>query len=296
MPQSSRKFVTEIGHFVIHFRLHYQFFILSAGYLFAALFVGALNTGTFLLQYFNMCILLFGTATAFNSYHDRDEGPIGGLKQPPPMHPWMRTASLLLQVLGLGLALFQGMLFAVLYLFSMILFWLYSTPRARWKGHPMKSLVAIGISTGSNSFWMGYIAAGGTDFKLEIIMVGLASALIFLSLYPVSQIYQMSEDRIRGDRTFAIAYGLKGIRVFFLGLFFPGILAAGLALMTNHTRLGLLFLVAGTVIGSVAWFFIRGLKGDPSEYSTVMHIKYLSSLGFTLFTLVSIILVHAYGY
>lgn len=288
--------ITQIFHFLIHFRLHYQFFILSAGYLFAALFVDELNVTGFLLQYFNMSILLFGTATAFNSYHDRDEGPIGGLKRPPPMTNWMRTAALLLQCIGLAFAMIHGILFAGIYLLSMLLFWLYSTPLFRWKGDPIKSLIAIGVSTGSNSFWMGYLAAGGAAFNNDIILLGLASALIFLSLYPVSQIYQMLEDLRRGDQTFAIAYGLKGVKNFFLGLYFPGIFTAGVTLMSYHFRLGLIFLVSGILIGFTIWMFIRGLRGDPSEYSKVMNIKYMSSLGFTLFMLISIVLLHGYGY
>ncbi len=288
--------LTQIRHFLIHFRLHYQIFILSAGYLFAALFVEELNVMDFVVHYANMTILLFGTATAFNSYHDRDEGPIGGLRQPPPMTSWMRSVALVLQGVGFGLSVSQGIVFAAIYLLSMILFWLYSTPLARWKGHPIKSLVAIGISTGSNSFWLGTIAAGGTVFSPQIILVGIASAMIFLSLYPVSQIYQMSEDKARGDHTFALVYGLNGIKVFFLLTFFPGVIIAGISLWLLHPLPGFLFLIAGVSIGILAMLTIRQLSGDKNEYSSVMKIKYLSSLGFTLFTLLSILLVHGYGY
>src|SRR5690606_23131385 len=113
-----------------------------------------------------------------------------------------------------------------LYLLSMVLFWLYSTPRARWKGHPLKSLVAIGISTGSNSFWMGYLAAGGEALDFPVIIAGIGVALIFLSLYPVSQLYQMRADSSRGDRTFAIEYGVHGVRRFYRNTYFLGLLLA----------------------------------------------------------------------
>jgi len=288
--------VIEIRDFIIHFRLHYQFFILSAGYLFAALFVQVLDLRAYLIQYLNMTVLLFGTATAFNSYHDRDEGPIGGLKNPPPMKEWMRTVALMLQSAGFGMALTQGIFFAGIYLTSMILFWLYSTPLARWKGDPIKSLIAIGVSTGSNSFWMGYIAAGGVELTLEIVITGVATALIFLSLYPVSQIYQLKEDVQRGDQTFAIRYGLRGVKMLFLSFYFFGILITGLSLLGHHPRLGATFMVAGTLIGILAWISIRRLTGDQSEYGVVMKIKYFSSFGFTLFTLIAIVLVHAYGF
>lgn len=49
-------------------------------------------------------------------------------------------------------------------------------------------------------------------------------ALVLLSLYPASQVYEVAEDARRGDRTFAVRYGLVGVRRCFLACYPPGVL------------------------------------------------------------------------
>ncbi len=278
--------------FVVHFRLHYQIFILSGGYLFGALFTDEFNADLFWLQFLNVSVLLFGTATVYNSWHDKDEGPIGGLKNPPSMQPWMRKVALWMQFGGLLLAHYAGIEFTYLYLASMIFFWLYSTKRARWKGHPIKSLVAIGISTGTNSFWMGYFAAGGETFSPGIITAGIGTALVFLSLYPVSQIYQMRSDANRGDRTFAIEFGIKGVKSFFSRSYYIGLLLASVPLIFFNWPVGLLFLVAGAGTGRIVGSKVGALRGDANEYDEVMKTKYMTSLSFVAFILAALFVIH----
>jgi 4-hydroxybenzoate polyprenyltransferase len=275
----------------VHFRLHYQIFILSGGYLFGALFTGGFNADLFWLQFLNVAVLLFGTATVYNSWHDKDEGPIGGLKHPPLMQPWMRKVALWMQFGGLLLAHYAGIEFTYLYLISMVFFWLYSTRRARWKGHPIKSLFAIGISTGTNSFWMGYFAAGGGSFNFEIVIAGIGTAFVFLSLYPVSQIYQMRSDSNRGDRTFAIEFGIKGVKRFYSTAYYTGLVLAGVPLVLYMWQLGLLFLLAGAVTGRIVGVKVGALKGDTSEYNDVMKTKYMTSLSFVTFILAALFII-----
>ncbi len=114
--------------FIIHLRLHYQFFILSGGYLLGGVWVSDLDLTNFWLQFLNVHILLYGGATVFNSWWDKDEGPIGGLKNPPEMESWMREISLLIQFIGLIWAFSAGRAFTVVYAVSLVFFWLYSTP------------------------------------------------------------------------------------------------------------------------------------------------------------------------
>lgn len=278
-------------NFIIHLRLHYQFFILSGGYLLGGLLSIDPDWTQYGMQFINVHVLLFGGATAFNSYWDKDEGPIGGLKNPPKMEYWMRNASVILQIAGLLWAIHAGLFFTLVYASSMLFFWLYSTPLARWKGRPVLSLVAIGISTGTNSTILGALAAG-TDVSWILILAGFGTALVMLSLYPVSQIYQTDEDLARGDLTFAIYYGLAGIRRFFSVAFLTGIAAVSTALFfaepfTAYTFGGLGFLVW---IVLLAWIF--SLKGNIAEYDQVMKIKLTASVSFVIFLVTALLLEH----
>jgi len=282
----------QVWHFIVHLRWHYQLFILSGGFLLGGFFHPTIDWGWFLLQFFNVHLLLFGGATAFNSYWDRDEGPIGGLKHPPRMQPWMWVASMTIQVVGLLIALPAGRYFTGIYALSILLFWLYSTPLARWKGRPILSLVAIGVSTGTNSFLLGYLAAGEAAVGWPEIAAAVGVALVILSLYPTSQIYQTEEDRRRGDRTFAVQYGRDGVFSFFRVAFALGILLISIALGLDQLWLGLGFFAVGGGTGLSVWQLLKGLSGRSEDYDRVMRIKYATSIALVLVLLAGLLVKH----
>jgi 4-hydroxybenzoate polyprenyltransferase len=283
----------QLWHFVLHLRWHYQLFILSGGFLLGGFLSTDLELTSFLIQYANVHLLLFGGATAYNSYWDKDTGPIGGLQNPPPMSRWMWLGSLLLQLGGLILALPQGTLYVGVYAGSLLFFWLYSTPMARWKSRPIKSLVAIGLSTGFNVVLLGYLAAGNATLPWPILLAALGVSLMLLSLYPLSQIYQIEEDRRRGDNTFAVQYGKTAVFRFFVIAFGIGLLLVAMAIGYNHLWLAIVFGMIGAITGGVVWFTLRSLGASKEDYQAVMRIKYGTSMAFVVFLVIALILKHA---
>lgn len=208
------------------------------------------------------------------------------------MTRWMWMMSILMQAVGLLVAIPAGNAFMGIYILSMIFFWLYSSPLTRWKGDPIKSLVAIGVSTGTNSFLMGYLSAGMNEIDLSIIFAAVGVALVILSLYPLSQLYQMDEDRKRGDRTFAIRYGFSGVFNFFVISFSSGILLISMALFVDHVALGIGFLLVGFGIGYWVQNKILQLTAEQEDYELVMRIKFATSLLFVAFILLILVLKH----
>lgn len=286
----------QLMNFLLHLRWHYQVGILSGGFLLGGVLSSTMNWPDFLLQFANVHLLLFGGATAYNSYWDKDEGPVGGLRHPPKMAGWMWSVSLIMQFFGLIVALFQGIVFALIYAGSMLFFWLYSTPLARWKGRPVKSLFAIGISTGTNSLFLGYLAAGGTLFSISVWSAGVGVALILLSLYPVSQVFQVEEDRRRGDQTFTMTYGFRGVLHFFEASYTTGLVMISIALVSYSWSVSLFFGALGALTGLWIHRMIRTLKSLQSDYHLVMRIKMATSCSFVFFLLWMLLIRHVdYG-
>lgn len=273
----------ELRAFFVHLRVHYQLLILSGGYLLGGLFVPRVDWQPFLLHFLTVHVLLNGGITAYNSYWDEDEGPIGGVEDPPEMQPWMHSASIAVQVLGLPLIWPQGPAFVALWLLTMLLSVAYSRKGPRWKAHPLLSLVAVGIGTGTNTFLMGYLAAGDQPLDRNILVAALGVATLLLSLYPVSQVFQMKEDRARGDITFAAQFGLSGVRRFFIVGYTAGLMVVSFGLYRVHPEAGLAFAVGGGLGGIVNGVQLWRLQGVASEYKAVMRLKYGASLAFVLF-------------
>jgi 4-hydroxybenzoate polyprenyltransferase len=278
---------------VLHLRWHYQVFILSGGFLLGGLLSTNLDLQSFLTQFCNVHLLLFGGATAYNSFWDKDTGPIGGLKNPPPMAGWMWYAALILQAAGLVLAILAGILYVSIYAVSLFFFWIYSTPLARWKSHPLKSLIAIGLSTGFNSVLLGYLAAGNSTVPVFVLVAAFGVMFVLLSLYPLSQIYQLEEDRRRGDQTFAVQFGAKGVKRFFAVAFSGGLLLITIAVLDLHPHFALLFGGLGFMVGLLVQSILQKIEPKPKDYATVMKIKYGTSLAFVAFLVFALVLKHA---
>lgn len=265
--------------FLIHLRLPYMFGILSAPYLISAVFATQTDWNSFFIQFLIVHALLFGGATAFNSFWDKDEGPVGGLKNPPKMKEWMRFISIALMFSGFLFNFDKPLLFNVLYLFSLILFWVYSSPIGRWKGRPILSLFVIGLSTGANSFLMGLISLG-TPLEWQHFLTSIGVGCMLTAMYPISQIFQIEEDTKRGDKTFAIKYGFNGIKRLFMSLNTVGVLFITIGLLFVNSYLALGFLLFSIIPTLQVWRTLITLKGIESEYEGVMRLKYTMSFSF----------------
>ncbi|HET6318838.1 MAG TPA: UbiA family prenyltransferase [Chloroflexota bacterium] len=242
----------------IHLRLHFQL-LLAPVFLWGWLLGGGGFGWSIVLAFVAMHLFLYTGATAFNSYYDRDEGPIGGLAHPPPVVPALLPVSLALKVLGLLLALLVNPLFALLYAGFALLSVAYSHPRLRWKADPWASLATVGFGQGVLAFLAAWAAVTGeldSAASVDGILGAVAAALLILALYPLTQLYQVDEDRARGDRTIAVVGGAPVCFVFSLLCL---VIGGSAMLLVLGRRFGVAdaLLVALAILGqaiAVAWW------------------------------------------
>ena len=291
--------IRQIVHFTAHLRWQYQILLLSGTYGISILFVQEPDFSLF-TEYFLLWHLgLYGGATAFNSYWDKDEGPIGGLKNPPPMRPWMRWASFFLMMVPAPFLMYDivsdtlPLVSMGVYVLSFFLFWAYSSPVIRWKGHPYLSVLVIFLSTGTNGFFMGYFSSSGMSFSLLSVLAALGVASILVSLYPISQLFQLEEDEQRGDHTLALQIGVKGVRTYYSIMYSFGTILLSGSLSLINPGLAVFFFIASLTGFSLTYSVLHKLRGTEKEYKQVMSIKYLSSFSFLLYILIAAWYLHA---
>ncbi|MBV9356541.1 MAG: UbiA family prenyltransferase [Chloroflexi bacterium] len=196
---------------VVHLRVPFQL-LLAPVFLWGWLLGGGGLTVRFALAFVTLHVFIYGGVTAFNSYYDRDEGPVGGLERPPPVLPELLPFSIAVQVVGLLLALLVAAPFALACVGFVVLSTAYSHPAIRLKAYPWVSMLTVGFGQGVLAYLAGWVGAGASLAELAgaIGLLGLTAAtLIILGLYPLSQLYQVEEDRARGDRTVAVAWGSR---------------------------------------------------------------------------------------
>jgi 4-hydroxybenzoate polyprenyltransferase len=191
-------------------RLHYQLLFLSPLFIWGFMLGGASISERAAIGFVSFHVFLYGGITAYNSYYDRDEGPVGGLRSPPPVIDLLLPFSLLVQAGGFALAVIVGFWFAFLYVAVMLLSVAYSHPWFRWKAKPLVSLAVVALGQGAVGYAGGWLCGAEPPHSLLAVdpLLGLGVAtLSAVGLYPLTQIYQIDEDRARGDRTFAVVFG-----------------------------------------------------------------------------------------
>jgi 4-hydroxybenzoate polyprenyltransferase len=153
-------------------------------------------------------LLLNGGTLALNSAFDRDEGDIGYLDHPPPPPRHLARWGFGLMLAGQVIALALPRGFAIAYAVCFAMSLLYSVPPIRLKAVAGADWIINAIGFGTLTPYAGWALT-----RLPLTQAGAWAlggfAPLFAALYPLTQLYQLDEDRARGDRTLAIALGVR---------------------------------------------------------------------------------------
>ena len=161
-------------------------------------------------------VCLNGGTLAFNSAYDQDTEDIAYLRRPPVPPPRLALYSLFLMLFGAGTAWSVSPHFALVTAACVVLSILYSHPSARWKSIPGLDLAVNMVGYGAGTTLAG-LCAGNAAFSATLgrwpvldesgwyLVSGFG--LLFGSFYPLTQIYQIDEDRKRDDRTLSSSLG-----------------------------------------------------------------------------------------
>jgi len=182
-----------------------------------------------------------------------------------------------------------GLSFTALYLSLFLLFTAYSHPAVRLKKRAWASLAAIGFGQGGLAFAAGWVSTeavqGGIRYGREAAALWGALSAIFVvsALYPLSQVYQLTEDRRRGEETLGVVLGRAGALGLTMALLVPGIGTLALAIWD---RFGVVW--SSALVSYGAFFLLlllysrRALTEAPTAiaFRRVMVLNYLNSTAF----------------
>ena len=268
-------------------------------------------------------VFLNGGTLAFNSAYDKDTGPVAYLPDPPQPPSWLAAAAFVFMVFGAVLAWFVvGKAFAAVVGFSILLSVMYSHPLVRLKAKPGLDLLVNMLGYGGGTTLAGLLAghaayfgadgnacaAGGWRFVpwpglqgtisqqiLTAFQGGagwfvLGFALLFGSLYPLTQIYQIDEDRRRSDRTLCTALGVKPS--LWLAVVLAGLAGAAMALGLWQRGTGWAYILPAA--GLAAWLghLLTWLARDPDLDCAAQEKKMYRAL--TLWAVIDACLIAAW--
>jgi 1,4-dihydroxy-2-naphthoate octaprenyltransferase len=200
-----------------HLRLPFSFFLLPV-FLFALSQSGQINWGHTILAFLVLHGLIFPSSNGYNSYQDRDEGSIGGLKYPPKVTENLYFATLLMDILALLIGLIISVYFSVMLLVFILMSRAYSYRPVRLKKYPVIGFLTVFVFQGAFVYLMALTAINGRDwailFSENSIICMTISSLFIGSIYPLTQIYQHQSDKNDGVISLSYKLGYTGTFVF----------------------------------------------------------------------------------
>lgn len=268
----------------LHLRIPFSYFLLPV-YLFGITVGPNLSESRLLWTFVILHLFLYPASNGYNSYFDKDEKSIGGLRNPPPVDKGLFQLSFIFDTIAFVLAAFLvNWQFTVMIIIYSMVSRGYSHPSVRLKKYAWLSWWVAGFFQGA---WVvGAVFLGLNDFGFEHLLKPhvaypalLASALLWGS-YPMTQVYQHEEDAKRGDHTLSLKLGIKGTFLF-TGLCFAAASVLFYLYFANYSqeRYGLIFLLAmSPVVIYFSWWFMNVLKSeDAANFTNTMRLNFLSA-------------------
>ena len=268
-----------------HLRIPFSLFLLPV-YFFALALTPNLNGERMLWVFLSLHLFLYPSSNGYNSYYDKDEESIGGIKNPPKVTPDLYWLSLLFFAIALILAFKISFAFSSMLLVYGLVSMAYSHPSIRLKKYPWLSWLIAGLFQGYFTFAMAY--AGLSDFgwniflKPHVLIPGMLTSLMLWGNYPLTQVYQHREDARRGDMTLSRYLGIKGTFGFSALIF--ALTGAGFVwffLDRNQEYFFWVYLgaMAPIILYFLLWFnFVRINPEKYANYSWTMGMNSVSAL------------------
>ena len=147
-----------------HLRLPFSFFLMPV-FLFALSQATDVNWGKTILSFVILHLFIFPANNGYNSYQDKDETSIGGLKHPPKVTKNLFYATLFLDLLGILSGLIISAYFSLFVLIFALMSRAYSYRNLRLKKFAVTGFLTVFVFQGAFVYLTAYAAI--TSFKIE---------------------------------------------------------------------------------------------------------------------------------
>ncbi len=273
-----------------HLRIPFSYFLLPV-FLFALSVSPNLILERLQWVFVILHFLVYPASNGYNSYFDKDEQSIGGLKYPPPVSRELYWTALGLDILAVILSVrFVSLDFAVMVTLYGLASKAYSHPWIRLKKYPIYGWLVTGFFQGCFTFLMCYMGLNKYGLsavtQAQVLLPAALTSFMLWANYPMTQVYQHEEDARHGDRTLSRMLGIRGTFGFSAAFF--GLTAIGFVFYFSlyfSLRQSLAFLCALVpVVGYFGFWFWQVWKDSAkADYTRTMRLNFVSATSLVIF-------------
>jgi len=268
----------------LHLRIPFSYFLLPV-YLFSLSLSPNFSESRMGWVFLIMHFFLYPASNGFNSYFDKDEKSIGGLKNPPPVKKGLYYLSLLFDLIAIMLGYLKiNLTFAIMLLIYGLVSKAYSHPSIRLKKYPIIGWITTGVFQVIFTFLMCY--AGINNYAFEdslqssVLFAGALTTLMLWANYPLTQVYQHEEDTKRGDITVSIKLGIRGT-FYFAAICFTiavaGFIIFFLRFMNEKYVMAFLLALSPVLIFFLYWFSRVYKNESYADHRHTMWLNFISA-------------------
>jgi 1,4-dihydroxy-2-naphthoate polyprenyltransferase len=275
-------------------RFHFSFFLLPV-YLFALTQLVHINWTRAALVFVILHLLVYPASNGYNSYMDRDESPIGGIKNPLQPTRQLFSITLLMDVVALAASLFISLYFTAGLLLYILASRAYSYRGIRLKQYPLAGYLTVLIFQGACTFWLVYHGSSETLRTNFPVSGMLAASFLIGGFYPLTQIYQHNTDKADGVRTISYLLGYKGTFVFCAVVYSLAMLLLGYTFFSSllFVQFFVLLIFFVPILVYFLWWASRVWKdAGAADFTHTMRMNIVASTCTNLGFLTALILNH----
>lgn len=233
-------------------------------------------------------LMVFPSSNGYNSYHDQDDGPIGGLASPPKPTKLLIQLCNIMDGVAILLSFLVNMYFVFFVAFYIVASRLYSNRGIRLKKYPVIGFLVVFVFQGVWIFCANIL--GLSSVKLlanpSVVFSAIASSFFIATVYPLTQVYQHESDAKDGVKTLSMFLGIKGTFIFSALMFSVANLFIYLCFYTNETIINF-WLFTIIMLPSTVYFLFWALRSFKNaaqvNFKNTMVMLILSALLNNLF-------------
>lgn len=220
-------------------------------------------------------LLVFPSSNGYNSFHDQDDGPIGGLATPPKPTKLLLNISTIFDGLAILLSILVNSYFTFFVAVYIIASRLYSNRTIRFKKYPIIGFLIVFIFQGAWIFCANIFALSSVYLfsNPSVLFSAIASSFFIATVYPLTQIYQHEADRKDGVKTLSMLLGIKGTFLFSMVMFSIATFFVYLS-FSDSNMINNFWIFNIVMLPSTIFFIVWMLK----SFKNIVHVNFRNTM------------------
>lgn len=275
-------------------RFHFSLFLMPV-YWFALTQLVNINWSRALFIFIILHLLVYPASNGYNSYMDRDETPVGGLKNPMQPTKQLFYTTIAMDVIAVTISFFISWYFATGILLYIMASRAYSYRGIRLKQYPFIGYLTVILFQGAVTYWLVYHGSSEALYTKASLSGMIAASLLIGGFYPLTQIYQHKADKEDGVKTISYKLGYRGTFIFCAAVYSVAMAFLGYTFLSSllFAQFFVVVLFFSPVLVYFFWWAVKVWNNEAAaDFKHTMRMNILASTCTNLAFITALIMNH----